>query len=668
MRIRRSLTIKQMATVSGVALVTICLFIVIQLFHFVQQRREDYTLQLQNIASSVRQPLSSAVIKADIPQAEHILVTLKRSGILSRADVVLPNNVQVLHGDFPPERPVPALISRLFRLPVEVQVPLYSLPRPSHPQALAYLVLQADSSRMYQFIVSAIATMITTYLLLALIMTVAITWCINRLMVHPLRAIARELENLAPEEIAAHQLTLPNMHRDDELGVLVRSYNRNQHVITRARQDLERPATRHPETGLPSRARFLAILDAHLAAHKENRPYCLQVIAVSTLLEAAGVLTESQRGLLHATLADQLRRDHGETSLLAQLSPHEFALCHWDTEPPFQAMQLAQRVLSRINQPLTIGNLTLRPAASIGVALGPLGDEDAECVLRRVVSAALSAQERGKNQILFFEPGLAAAAERRLTFAHRLLDGIEQGRCALFFQPQVDMRDRRLLSAEALLRWRQDDGSWSLPEDFIRQVEAAGVMVPLGNWVLEEACRVLGEWQARGISVPLAVNLSALQLQENGLVSSLKHWLTRFQAGCSQLVLEITETARITEFASSFEVLRELRDLGIVIALDDFGMGYSSLYCLDRLRHLPIDMLKIDRGFIATLPEDSVMIRIVSTIADMLGLPVIAEGVENAAQRECLLVHHIHRGQGYLFAESLTQQAFEQRFLNLPVT
>lgn len=655
-----------MATVSGVAWVTLCLFIVIQLFHFVQQRREDYTLQLQNIASSVRQPLSNAVLKADIPQAEQILVTLQRSGILSRAELVLPNDVQVLHGEFPPERPVPTLIRRVFRLPVEVQMSLYSLPQPSHPQALAYLVLQADSYRLYQFIISAIATMITTYLLLALIMTVAITWCINRLMVHPLRAIARELENLAPEEIPSHQLTLPNMHRDDELGVLVRSYNRNQQVSARARQDLERRTTRHPDTGLPTRARFLAMLDARLAAQPETRPCCVFVIAVSTLLEAAGALTEAQCGLLRAALADQLRLDHGETGLLAQLSPHEFALCHWDTQPPFQAMHLAQRLLSRIQHPLTLGTLTLRPTASIGVTMGPSGDENAEGLLRRAASAALSADARGKNQIMFFEREQADAAARRLTIAHTLIDGIAHGRCALFFQPQVDMRDRRLLSAEALLRWRQDDGSWSQPEDFIRQVEAGGVMVPLGNWVLEEACRVLGAWQARGIDLPLAVNLSALQLQEIGLVASLKHWLARYQVSGARLVLEITETTCIAEFDASFQVLRDLRNLGIVIALDDFGMGYSSLYCLDRLRHLPVDMLKIDRSFIATLPEDAVMLQVVSAIAGVLGLPVIAEGVENTAQCDYLLAHHIHRGQGYLFSEPLTQPAFEQRFLQLP--
>ncbi|MGL9773647.1 MAG: EAL domain-containing protein [Sodalis sp. (in: enterobacteria)] len=163
----------------------------------------------------------------------------------------------------------------------------------------------------------------------------------------------------------------------------------------------------------------------------------------------------------------------------------------------------------------------------------------------------------------------------------------------------------------------------------------------------------------------MAVNLSALQLQENGLAASLQHWLARYQVRGERLVLEVTETACITEFDTAFAVLRDLRNLGIVIALDDFGMGYSSLYCLDRLRHLPVDMLKIDRSFIATPPGDAVMLQVVSAIAGALGLPVIAEGVENTAQCDYLLTHHIHRGQGYLFSESLTQPAFEQRFLHL---
>lgn len=653
-----------MATVSGVTLVTICIFIVIQLFHFVQQRREDYAQQLHSIALSVQLPLSNAVLKGDVPQAERILNTLKSVGILSRADVVLSNNVEVLHADFPPERPVPRLIQRLFRLPVEITLPLYALPKSSHPRPLASLELRIDPYRLYQFIVSAFSTMMSIYMLLALILTVAITWSINRLMVHPLREIARELELLSPRDTPKHQLSLPNMHRDDELGVLVRSYNRNQHILGDMFEDINRLLAGRAETALPNKNLFTAILDSQMVLQPKQIPFCLLVIEIGTLHEATGVLTEAQRGVLLMSLTRQLMRHMSDTCFLGQLNHNEFAVfdtrCHND----FEGLQLAQRLMKSINSPLTIGSLSLRPVASIGIALKQRHDESAHQLLRRATSAMMSAHDNGKNQILFFEPKLTKMAHRRLTLESTILEGIERGRCALFFQPQVDIRNRQLIGAEVLLRWRQDDGNYSLPSDFISGAEDTGAMVPLGNWVLDEACRVLAQWQQQGVHIPLSVNISAKQLQQSNLVVLLDTLLKRYNINASQLVLEITETAQISEFDYSLNQLRQLHDLGVLIALDDFGMGYASLYYLDRLRSLPIDLLKIDRSFIEGIPDDTVMLRIVSAIAEVLALPVIAEGVETDAQLQCLLENNISWGQGYLFAEPLPQGDFEQRFLH----
>ncbi|WP_207918057.1 biofilm formation regulator HmsP [Sodalis ligni] len=664
MRIRRSLTIKQMASVSGVTLVVVCIFIVIQLFHFVQLRREDYAQQLQNIAMSVRQPLANAVLKADVQQAERILDTLKPVGILSRADVVLPDNFQVLHGNFPPERRVPDLIEYLFRLPVEISVPLYALPHVSHPRALASLVLQADSYRLYQFIASTFSTLLSTFILLALIMTVAITWCMNRLVVHPVREIARELEKLAPEDTPRHQLSLSDMHRDDELGVLVRSYNRNQQVLSGMFEELSRLSTRHAETALPNKNLFTAMLDSQMALPTKSKHFCLLAISIGTLQEATGVMTEAQRGILLMTLIRQIKQHINENRFLGQLNHNEFAIFDNGIQNPFEGMQLAQKILKSINEPLNIGSLSLRPMASIGIALGQPLDESAHQLLRRATSAMMSAHDKGKNQILFFEPKLMEMVHRRLTLESTILEGIELGRCKLFFQPQVDIRNQQLIGAEVLLRWRREDGTYSLPPDFISEAEEIGAMVPLGNWVLEASCQVLADWRKQGIHIPLAVNISAKQLQEANLVPYLKLLLSRYEIGPAQLVLEITETAEIDEFEQSLLLLRQVRDLGILIALDDFGMGYASLYYLDRLRNLPIDLLKIDRSFIEGLPEDPVMLRIVSAIAQVLALPVIAEGVETEAQRQFLLEQKIAWGQGYLFAEPLPQKVFEQRFLN----
>lgn len=163
------------------------------LFHLVQQNRYNTATQLESIARSVREPLSSAILKGDIPEAEAILASIKPAGVVSRADVVLPNQFRALRKSFIPERPLPVMVTRLFELPVQISLGVYSLERPANPQPIAYLVLQADSFRMYKFVMSTLSTLVTIYLLLSLILTVAISWCINRLILHPLRNIAREL-------------------------------------------------------------------------------------------------------------------------------------------------------------------------------------------------------------------------------------------------------------------------------------------------------------------------------------------------------------------------------------------------------------------------------------------------------------------------------------------
>lgn len=509
MRVRRSLTIKQMAAVAVVALVTICIFIVLQLFHFVQQRKDDYAKQLESIAYSVRQPLSEAILSVDIPQAKKILNSLLPIGILSRADVILPNQIQVLHASFPSERPVPRWAKRIFALPVQITVPLYSLERvPANPQPLAHLVLRVDSYRMYQFILSTLSAMLSTYLLLALVLSVSIAWCINRLIIHPLRAMAKELEHIGQQGVLNHQLTMPAHHQDDELGILVRNYNRNQQLLTEAYTDI---SCRH---------------------------------------------------------SDQL-------------------------------------------------------------------------------------SERYK-------------AQKQLTHENDITQAIENGDLALFLQPQWDMKEPRVIGAEALLRWRQADGSYRLPSEFVPDAEESGAMIPLGDWVLEEACRILANWKAQGITLSLAVNISGLQVQCEHILTHLRAIINRYNIDPRQLVLEITETARIHNLDAALMLLRELRGLGLSVALDDFGTGYSSLQYLNHLKSLPINIIKLDKSFVKHLPEDDAMAHIISTISDVLKLRVMAEGVETEEQRQWLLKHGIRYGQGFLFSEPLSREEFDTRFTLRP--
>ncbi|MBY4890459.1 MULTISPECIES: biofilm formation regulator HmsP [Pantoea] len=664
MRVSRSLTIKQMATVSAVAMVTICIFIVIQLFHFVQQRRIDYAQQMENVAHTVRQPLSEAVLKADIPQAERILNTLKPAGILSRADVVLPNAFQALHADFAPEKPVPRWVARLFELPVQITLPLYSVERSGLPKPIAYLVLQADSSRVYQFLLSTLSTMITTYLLLALILSIAISWCINRLIVHPLRDLSRDLQELPPQAILTHKMKLPNNHRDDEIGMLIRSYNRNQQVLESIHDEMSRMTTHFAVTDLPNRALFLALLEQHISHRHNRQAWGLMVIRIETLQEANGVLSDEQRDTLMLTLVEKIRSTVDDHSLLAQTGPSDFALLMKRAHNPFRAMRLARNLMIRINQPVNLQQLQLRPNASIGLALHEESSISASEQLDRATSAMMSARHQGKNQILFFDPALTERAQKRLTQEHDILQGLQDEQFALYLQPQINMETGELAGAEALLRMRMPDGSYGLSEEFIASAEEIGVISAIGRWVFEEACRILAGWQKQGINIPLSVNISAVQLRDASMVSHLQGLLERHRIAPGNFVLEITETAQIGDAEQAIALLRLLQQTGVAVALDDFGMGYSNLNYLHQFKALPVNKLKMDRSFVAALPDDDTMVRIVAAIADIIHLDVIAEGVETAEQRDWLLARGITIGQGYLYAEALPLHVFNQRWLN----
>ncbi|BES86809.1 hypothetical protein PEC302110_39060 [Pectobacterium araliae] len=365
-----------MTAVSAVALVTISLFIVIQLFHFVHQRREDYAKQLESIAYSVRQPLTDAVLQGEVQRAGNILDSLLPVAFLSRADVLLPDDFQTLHANFPRERPVPDWIARVFKLPIRISIPLYSPPQTQYSAPLAHLVLQADSYRMYQFIVSTFSTMLATYLLLALIMSIAITWCINRLLIHPLRGIIVELQSLPPDAMLHRPLTLPPWHQDDELGALVRSYNRNQQLLAQSLSAETEGA------GLPDNAQFIRRLEQRLA---EATPFSLLVFGLDASASQGDVVA----------LAEQLRvvieEQHEVGSLyLARLDCDEFAIIGKTLESARQTQDWAQHVMLALNAPfLPTG---AHPARAVSAGILTITDPRPEEAALRLSQARFAMQ------------------------------------------------------------------------------------------------------------------------------------------------------------------------------------------------------------------------------------------------------------------------------------
>ncbi len=659
MRVSRSLTIKQMAMVTAVTMVFVFVFCVILLFHAIQQNRYNTATQLESIARSIREPLSAAILKGDIPQAESIIKSIKPAGVVSQADVVLPNQFQALRMNFIPERPVPVMVKRLFEMPVQISLPVYSLQRPANPQPLAYLVLQSDSWRMYKFVISWVSTLVTTYLLLTLMLTVALTWCINRLIVHPLRKIARELDTLSPQQQVGHQLPVPRLHHDDEIGMLIRSYNLNQQRMMRQHEELNHNATRFAVSDLPNKAFLMALLEQ---AVKRQQTFALMVVACETLQDTAGVLKESQREMVLLTLVEKLKSVLSSPMVLTQVSAYDFVIIANGVKEPWHAITLGQQVLTVMNERLPVQGIQLRPSASIGIAMFN-GNLTAEQLFRRAFSAAFTARQKGKNQIQFFEPEQMEKAQQRLSEENDILTALDHNHFAIWLQPQVELHTGKVKSAEALLRMRQPDGSWELPEGLIDRIENCGLMVTVGQWVLEESCRVLSAWQSRGVMMPLSVNLSALQLMHPNMVPELLELIKRYRIQPDTLILEVTESRRIDDPNEAVAILRPLRNAGVRIALDDFGMGYAGLRQLQHMKALPVDVLKIDKAFVDGLPDDSSMVEAIIQMAHSLKLEIIAEGIETEAQRSWLANAGVECGQGYLFAKAVPHDIFESRYL-----
>ena len=648
MRVRRSLTIKQMAMVSTVAVVFIFVFIVIQLFYFVQQNRNDTVTRMENMANSVRVPLAQAVLKADIPQAEEVLNTLKPAGILGRIDVVLPNQFQAFGVSFVPEGQIPGLIARLFKLPVQVSLPLYALGQPGNSQPLAYLVLQADSRSIHRFIISTLSILLTTYLLLALILTVSISWCVNRLVIHPIRKITHELDSLNSQGIGPHQLQIPERHQDDEIGMLVRSYNRNQQAFCLAQTGY---------TELSDETSFQALLDSHQQG-------ALLIMTCAQQGTTCQALNTTQNYLQRLIWREKVSRLLPGSVILAQLNNDSLGIFIDEVNDPWVAMKYAQQLVSRFNDPLAIQSIDYRSVTRIGIAmLDPTLSGKEVC--HRAVSAALVASYRGGDQIQFFEPSSHNSTDLSLPVRNNRLVSFSDSEFAIWLQPQVNMLSGNLVGAEVLLRQQQPDEIWCLPEGLIERIEDCGLMVTVGSWVLEESCRVLSAWQQRGIMIPLSVNLSVLQLMHQDMVPALLSLLERYQVKPETLTVEITESRRIDDPQTAANILRPLHEAGVRIALDDFGMGYACLRDLHYMKSVPVDILKIDKSFIEGLPGDDAMVEVIVTMANLLGLKIVAEGVENEQQRAWLVAHGVAHAQGYLFSRAQPVAQFEAHYLDL---
>jgi diguanylate cyclase (GGDEF)-like protein len=478
------------------------------------------------------------------------------------------------------------------------------------------------------------------------------------------KAAARITQPLARLDEAAGRLASGEhvqvrVRGEDELARLANSFNEMAGKIAEREQRITQLAFNDVLTGLPNRTMFQQQLDHHFRAATGSGSlfalHCLDLdqfkVINDTLGHPAGdaLLVEAGRRVQDAA------RGH----FVARLGGDEFVVLQTVGDDRNAIDRLARDVLAAITQPIIIDGNEFAPSTSIGIAIAPQDGENSGALLRSADLALYRAKEAGRGTYAFFEESLNERAQQRRQLEADLRLALERDEFELLYQPLFDLEHNRICSFEALLRWHHPTRGLVSPVDFVPVAEDTGLIVPIGAWVIREACARAAHWPEH---VRVAVNVSAVQFHRGALNDSILRALADSGLAPNRLEVEITESIFLEGGEATLRLLHALRSLGVRIALDDFGTGYSSL---SYLQSFPFDKLKIDRSFIQNLLTRDGAIAIVHAITELantLGMETTAEGVEETAQLMELRAHGCSSVQGYHFAEPMTAADVERLF------
>jgi diguanylate cyclase (GGDEF)-like protein len=359
------------------------------------------------------------------------------------------------------------------------------------------------------------------------------------------------------------------------------------------------------------------------------------------------------------SVAEQLRRCVRSSDTVSRQGGDEFVILLSEIDEATHAIVSVRKILAAIAEPHHIAGHELHITTSIGVSLYPDDGHDAETLLRNADSAMYHAKERGPGRFQFFQADMNLRAIERQLLEHELRRALDRHEFILHYQPKIDLATGVMLGAEALIRWRHPKRGLLPPIQFVPIAEDTGLIVPIGQWVLREACRQARAWQDAGLRLmPVAVNVSAIEFRSPGFLEGVRRSLEDARLESRYLELELTESVLMAHAESSVPLLSRLKELGVQLALDDFGTGYSSL---SYLKEFPIDALKVDESFIRGISDDLRGAPIVLAIISMgksLHHRVIAEGVETAEQLAFLQAQGCVEGQGFYFSRPLAAEQF----------
>ncbi|TSE34378.1 sensor domain-containing protein [Tepidimonas charontis] len=424
-----------------------------------------------------------------------------------------------------------------------------------------------------------------------------------------------------------------------------------------AQRRIEQLAYTDPLTGLPNRL-LLGERVAHAihVAQRNSQGFALLFLDLDRFKSINDSLGHMFGDRVLVEIAERLQRCLRQTDTLARLGGDEFVVHLHDADRE-AAARAAQRLIAAVMQPVSIEQMQFTLSGSIGIAMYPDDGASLDELIQSADTAMYQVKERGKGHYRFYQPQMNADLLQRVQMDHAMREGLRRGEFVLHYQPRVDLRADAVPGCEALLRWQRPEHGLVMPSTFIGVAEETGLIADLGHWVLREAVAQAARWHASGRALQVAVNVSALQFTQPGFVQDVADALHVSGLPPALLELELTESILIRDAEEALAKLQALAELGVELSLDDFGTGYSSLTYLKRF---PLHRLKVDRSFIASMPEDDVDAAIVAAIVQMghaLRMEVVAEGVERAEQLQRLRALGCDHCQGFLFERALPAQA-----------
>ncbi|MDF2642110.1 MAG: hypothetical protein K0R45_1382 [Pseudomonas sp.] len=661
LELKNSLSIKLLRVVLLSALLVGVVLSCAQIVFDAYKTRQTVASDAGRILGMFRDPSTQAVYSLDREMGMQVIEGLFQDSAVRMASIGHPNETLLAEKERPLKDTATRWLTDLI-LGQERSFTTQLIGRPPFNEYYGDLRITLDTATYGEgFLINAVIIFISGVLralALGLVLYLVYHWLLTK----PLSKIIDHLTSINPDRPSEHLLPLLKGHEKNELGVWVNTANqllasieRNAYLRHEAENNLQRLAHSDFLTGLPNRLRLQTELDNILEeagrAQRRVAVLCLGLDDFKGINEQFSYQSGDQ---LLLALADRLRAYSGQLGALARLGGDQFALVQPRIEQPYEAAELAQKILDEMEAPFALGEEKINLRGTIGITLFPEDGDSTEKLLQKAEQTMTLAKSRSRNRYQFYIASVDSEMRRRRELEKDLREALPRNQLHLVYQPQISYRDNRVMGVEALIRWQHPEHGMVPPDTFIPLAEKNGSIIAIGEWVLDQACRQLREWHDHGFSeVRMAVNLSTVQLHHSELPRVVNNLLQIYRLPPGSLELEVTETGLMEDISTAAQHLLSLRRSGALIAIDDFGTGYSSL---SYLKSLPLDKIKIDKSFVQDLIEDdddATIVRAIIQLGKSLRMQVIAEGVETLAQERYIIAEGCHEGQGYLYSKPL---------------